>query len=203
MNRLIFIVIAVIIVGGAGAYVVLSQNPAPSDNGPQQTLIDWVADGSITETEITKEYNHTRNLGQIEVYWRNDEDHFFMALKGETTGWLAIGFEPTIQMQDADMIFGWVEGGEATVQDLFSTGATGPHPPDTTLGGTDDIIEFDGTEIDGVTIIEFKRKLDTEDQYDHPLTQGQTINYIWAMANSDNFDTKHNITTGNSAFTLD
>lgn len=203
MNKFVFILIAVIIIGGAGTYFVLTQKPASSDNGTQQTLIDWVADGTITETETTKEYNHTRDLDQIELYWRNDDEHLFMALKGETTGWLAIGLEPTTQMRDADMIFGWVEGGEANVQDLFSTGATGPHPPDTTLGGTDDIIEFAGTEINGVTIIEFKRKLNTGDQYDQALTQGQTISYIWATATIDNFDTQHNIATGNSALTLD
>jgi len=126
-----------------------------------------------------------------------------MALKGDTTGWISIGLEPTTRMQDADMIFGWVEDDVATVQDLFSTGPTGPHPPDTTLGGTNDIIEFEGTEIDGVTIIEFKRKLDTGDQYDHSLAEGQTIDFIWAMATVDNFTTQHNIATGNNAFTLD
>jgi hypothetical protein len=203
MNRLFLILIAAIIVSGAGAYIVLTQNQAPPENGPQQTLIDWVADGTIIDTETTKEYNHTRDLGQIEVFWRNDDEHLFMALKGDTTGWISIGLEPTTRMQDADMIFGWVEDDVATVQDLFSTGPTGPHPPDTTLGGTNDIIEFEGTEIDGVTIIEFKRKLDTGDQYDHSLAEGQTIDFIWAMATVDNFTTQHNIATGNNAFTLD
>lgn len=203
MNRIYLIIVVVIIIGGVGAYLALSQNQPLPENGGERTLVDWVADGSIIDTDATKEYNHTRDLGQLTVYWRNDDEYFYMALQGTTTGWLSIGLEPTTRMQDADMIFGWVEDGVATVQDLFSTGPTGPHPPDTTLGGSDDIIEFAGTEIDGTTIIEFKRRLDTGDQYDHALTEGQTVNYIWAMATTDNFDTQHNIAIGNSAFTLD
>ncbi len=38
-------------------------------------------------------------------------------------------------MKDADMIFGWVEDGEAKVLDLYTTGSTGLHRPDTEIGG--------------------------------------------------------------------
>ncbi len=36
-----------------------------------------------------------------------------MALKGKTTGWVAIGFEPSYAMKDADMVIGGfrMEGG--------------------------------------------------------------------------------------------
>lgn len=127
------------------------------------------------------------------VYWKNDHELLYMALKAKTTGWLAIGFEPTTRMKDADMIFGWVEDGQVTLLDLYSTGSTGPHPPDEELGGTNNILEFEGSEEDGYTTIEFKRKMDTGDKYDKVLVPGQTLNFIWATATSDSFDRKHNI----------
>ncbi len=130
------------------------------------------------------------------VFWKNDHEFLYMALKAKTTGWVAIGFEPTTRMKDADMIFGWVKDGQATLLDLYSTGSTGPHPPDEELGGTNDILEFEGTEKDGYTIIEFKRKMDTGDKYDKAFTPGGTIKFIWAMANADSFTLKHNIAKG-------
>jgi hypothetical protein len=32
----------------------------------------------------------------LEVYWKNDAQNFYMELKGLTKGWVSIGFEPSI-----------------------------------------------------------------------------------------------------------
>lgn len=161
----------------------------------------WEPDGMIEENE----YDHRLELadGRLVVYWRNDDLHLYMALEGRTSGWLSIGFEPTTRMKDADMIFGWVEDGKATVLDLFSQGPTGPHPPDTELDGTDDILEYGGKEENGYTIIEFKRKLDTQDVYDKAFGRGQTISIIWSLADVDDFAAQHNIARGAGELTLD
>ncbi|NJE26532.1 hypothetical protein E3E22_07865 [Thermococcus sp. MV5] len=44
-----------------------------------------------------KGYAHSVSLagGKLVVYWRNDEEFLYVALKGQTIGWVAIGFEPT------------------------------------------------------------------------------------------------------------
>ena len=101
------------------------------------------------------------------------------------------------------MVFGWVKEGEATVLDLYSTGGFGPHPPDDELGGTNDLLEVGGTEDNGYTTIEFKRKLNTQDQYDKVFTPGQTINFIWAMARADSFTVKHNLARGRGKLVLE
>lgn len=173
-----------------------SAAPAQVSSGSSQPKIDG----------IVEEQEYPQNLSLEEdsfvVYWKNDHEFLYMALKAKTTGWIAIGFEPTSRMRDADMIFGWVEDGQATLLDLYSTGSTGPHPPDEELGGTNDIIEFEGSEKDGYTIIEFKRKMDTGDRYDKVLIPGQTLNFIWAMATSDSFNRKHNILNRQAKLTL-
>jgi hypothetical protein len=95
-------------------------------------------------------------------------------------------------MKDADLVLGFVSDGETKVYDLFSTGDFGPHPEDTELGGTDDIIDFGGAEDEGYTTIEFQRALVTEDEYDNPLTSG-TNAILWSYGSADELSLKHSI----------
>jgi hypothetical protein len=88
------------------------------------------------------------------------------------------------------MILGLVKDGTAELHDQYSTGNYGPHRDDTVLGGTDDIIEFGGKEDDGFTMVEFKRKLDTGDTYDLPLSTGAN-KIIWAYGSQDSMEAKH------------
>ncbi|WP_297510324.1 DOMON domain-containing protein [Thermococcus sp.] len=164
-------------------------------------LSPWKADGVIEKNE----YPHELSLagGKFTVYWRNDDEYLYMALKGKTTGWVAIGFEPSTAMKDADMIIGWVKDGKATVVDAYSTGLYGPHPPDEKLGGSNDILEYSGKEENGYTVIEFKRKLNTGDKYDKAFKPGQEIKFIFAMADADDFTAKHNVAKGSGKLKLD
>jgi len=150
---------------------------------------EWAADGVISAGEYSK--NLTIMGGRYIVRWRNDDEDIYMALEGRTDGYVAIGFEPTQEMKDADMVMGWVSGDNVTVLDLFSTGNYGPHPPDEELGGRNDILEFGGSESNNVTLIEFKRMMDTGDQFDKSFKPGQTVNIIWSMSSSDSLAVRH------------
>ena len=88
------------------------------------------------------------------------------------------------------MVFGFVEDSETNIYDLFSTGAYGPHHPDTELGGTDDILEFAGKEEGEFITIEFKRLLNTGDEYDNELSKGVN-QIIWAYGPGDQLALKH------------
>ena len=80
--------------------------------------------------------------------------------------------------------------GKLSIADMFSTGEFGPHPPDTQLSGTDDILASGGKVDNGYTTIEFKRKLNTGDKFDKPLIMG--INkIIWAYSNEPVLTIKH------------
>jgi outer membrane protein assembly factor BamB len=153
--------------------------------------VEWAADGVISGGEYSK--NLTLSGGRFAVYWKNDAQDLYMALAGQTDGFVAIGFEPTQAMKDADMIMGWVSDGNATVLDLYSTGAYGPHPPDEDLGGKGDILEFGGSESGNLTVIEFKRKMDTGDRFDKAFQPGQSVNIIWSMSASDAPLVRHNM----------
>jgi hypothetical protein len=126
-----------------------------------------------------------------------------MALKGETSGWISIGFEPTQWMKDSDIIMGAVDGNNVIVLDKYSTNNYGPHVPDVELGGTDDILDFGGREDNGYTTIEFKRKMDTGDQYDKAFTVGQRVSIIWSTADTDSIEVKHNVARGEAILELE
>jgi hypothetical protein len=113
-----------------------------------------------------------------------------MGIQAKTNGFVAMAVQPGSRMKDADMVFGFVKNGETTILDLFSTGDFGPHPPDTELGGTNDILQFGGSEQGGFTTIEFKRKLVTGDKYDNPVSKGAN-KIMWSYGSTDEFNQKH------------
>lgn len=141
------------------------------------------------------EYDYVSNFegGKFKFYWKIEGNNIQIAMKAQTTGWLAIGFKPaTSPHRDADMIFGWVNvQGNAMMVDAYSPGTFGPHPADTEMGGTDNIISYGGTEKDGFTIIEFVRALSTGDRYDKDIPRVGELDVIWAYGSTDDWTSKH------------
>ena len=162
----------------------------PSEDGQQpvtpETPGEWLADGIIGN----EEYSHTQAYNDFELWWTADGEFIYIAMKAKTTGWVSIALSSGPAMKDADMVLGFVQDGTVTVIDEYSTGNFGPHKPDSELGGSDDILESGGSEGDGYTVIEFKRKLDTGDTYDHEFSQGKN-SILWAYGQSDQPEQKH------------
>ena len=155
-------------------------------------LTENVLDGVISSGEYS--YSQSVDEGNFILHWQTtDENSIFFALEVKTTGWVSIGIDPTVRMLDADMYFGWVSSnGSVGMVDAFSTGDYGPHPPDTDLGGTDDILDYNGSEIDQTTIIEFKRGIISPDSdYDNSIPLVGEITIIWAYGVTDNYLDQH------------
>ncbi|NQT74307.1 MAG: hypothetical protein HQ553_16315 [Chloroflexi bacterium] len=164
----------------AGYEVEIGEEPTP--------MAGWIADGMIS-TE--GEYSNTAKIGDdFELNWSTDSQYIYVGMKVKTDGWVAIGFEPSSKMKNADMVFGFIEENQVTVVDMYSTGEFGPHPEDTDKGGANDILEFGGSEDDEYTVIEFKRNLVTGDEYDNDLASG-TVKVIWAYGSSDSLSAPH------------
>jgi hypothetical protein len=162
----------------------------PSEDGqlpvPLETPGEWLADGIIGDGE----YADTQSYTDFELWWTADEQFIYIAMKAKTTGWVSMALSSGPAMKDADMVLGFVQDSTVTVIDQYSTGNFGPHRPDSELGGSDDILESGGSEGDGYTIIEFKRKLDTGDTYDHKFSQGEN-SILWAYGQGDQPEQKH------------
>ena len=182
--------------------VLSCSNPEPSATQPEpvppaedgqpaiapETPAGWLADGMIGDGE----YTGTRSYNDFELWWTADEQFIYIAMKAKTTGWVAMALSSGPAMKDADMVLGFVQDGTVTVIDEYSTGNFGPHRPDSELGGSDDILESAGTEGDGHTIIEFRRKLDTGDTYDHKFSQDKN-SILWAYGQDDQAEQKHSV----------
>lgn len=140
--------------------------------------------------------------GTLQVSWKNDAQYLYVALNGSTRGWISLGFEPSEWMKDADIIMGSVQGGRAILLDEYCTGNYGPHENDTALGGSYDLLEAGGSSSDRGTVIELKRKMNTGDRFDKSFVPGQTVSFIWALANSASSDVKHDVAKGEGMLEL-
>jgi hypothetical protein len=147
-------------------------------------------DGTVEPGEYS--FSQTFDNGRYSLSWNVGGEIAYFAISAKTTGWVAVAFDPVTLMEGADMVLGWIDNtGKAHILDAYAIGPYGPHPPDEELGGTQDVLEFAGREADGVTTVEFSRRLSTGDRYDKTLLGegGNTI--IWAYSVSDDSKNFH------------
>lgn len=158
---------------------------------------------ALTQDELNKyltrdNYANSLSLnnGNYLLFWDIEQDDLYMAMLGQTTGWVAIGFNPGDMMMNADIVMAGFADENSYWSDSFSTGLFGPHPADTSLGGIDNIRNVTVLENEGWTIVEFSRKLDTGDEYDAQITPGEEMTIMWAVGRDDNMEIKHSSAKG-------
>ena len=103
--------------------------------------------------------------------WFVEADEIQFKIQAAVTGWVGVGFEPDNNtMKHADIYIGHVitDANGNQITEVFDRYAqdVGVPTPDADLGGVDNILWFAGNESNGITTIEFRRKLDTGDQWD-------------------------------------
>lgn len=148
-----------------------------------------IADGQVSEGE----YTHSKTLsGGCTLYWSNDDNKIYIAMKVDSEGWVGIGFQPPDgnKKEGVDFILGYVNLGETKVLDLYSSDEKGPHQSDDYYGGSQSILTYSGIEQDGVTTIEFSRLLNTSDAYDLLLSKGN-VKILWAFSDRDGITADH------------
>ena len=90
------------------------------DAGPVP-LFKQQLDGFIGEGEYDTVME--REGGRFILAWTITEDRIHIAMSARTTGWVAVGFDPIVVADNADMVFGWVDDqGRAFVVDTHSLG---------------------------------------------------------------------------------
>jgi hypothetical protein len=146
-------------------------------------------DGIINQNEYSNIFAFDNN--NFIVYAEILKDIVYFGIESTASGWVAIGFDPTSAMKDADMIFGVVSDNEVKAFDTYSTGIFGPHPDDTSLNGTYDILSFAGKKNSNKIVFEFSRKTDTKDSKDKIILKGKEIKLLWAYSDSIDIKSKH------------
>ncbi len=176
MNLSRELAVAVVILILAGAPVAAAGAPLPS------------IDGRIADGEYTSHYR-ARGIG-MELHWTIDGDFIYLGLRSPTRGWLAVGWDPSGPiMEGEDILIGYIRGKELFLQDYFANSSV-THANDVSLGGRDDVLEASGAEDTNGTTIEFRRRLDTGDRFDRPITGGAHTVQL-AYAPTDDFVTYH------------
>jgi len=127
----------------------------------------------------------------VTLEWRVAGDDLALRIRAETTGWVAVGFDPEQGMESANIIIGYYSGG-VHVRDDWGVNES-HHQSDVSLGGYDNILDRGGSETDGVTEIEALVPLDSPDVFDKPLSEGSTYTVILARGadGADDYSSQH------------
>ena len=161
-------------------------------------------DGIVNEGE----YVHTRSHdnGRYLLYWTMvDNATINMAVRAQTTGWVAIGIDPVEQMLGADIWFAYMNDDNASmvVSDMYATALNGLHPEDDVADGDNGIVDIsmstaNVSQADGWTTFEFVRERDTGDEATDKVIPLGVMKYIWAYGpeGSDDVATYHMNTRG-------
>lgn len=150
------------------------------------------AAASAIEMMETMEGYSSAAIAGVNVQWKIDGSMISVQVSGATTGWVAVGFDPSKQMADANIIIGYVENGEVFLRDDYGIGNV-RHGADVDNGGTYDLTNVEGTEAGGVTTIRFTMPLESGDALDKPLIPGSRYKMIMARGpdGADDFGTYH------------
>jgi hypothetical protein len=128
------------------------------------------------------------------VRWRFEDTDLRMEVSAPTTGWVGIGFDPRVAMRDADFKIGYVAANNVTITDDYGV-ANGAHRPDQEIGGSNDIIESEGSEQDGRTTIRFLVPAYSNDRFDKIFEEGRTYRILLSYGpnGADDTSTVHAI----------
>ncbi len=117
-------------------------------------------------------------------------DNAEVTVNAPVAGWVAVGFDPSSRMKDADFKIGYVKDGVAYARDDFGVSNIS-HKEDAAIGGKNDLVSFSGTEKDGITSMTFVFPLASGDTNDATLNSGAIHTVILGASRSDSFTGLH------------
>lgn len=137
------------------------------------------------------DYQHSLKVDQMNFSWSVNADSLAVRLSAPTTGWVAIGFNPTEMMKDANIVIGCVKDGKAELSDDFGSGPT-THMPDDKRGGANNVTLVDGSEAGNITTLEFSIPLNSGDANDGVINPAADTKVMLAYGpDRDSFKMKH------------
>ncbi len=146
---------------------------------------------SFASTAWSVEYQHSLDIEKMNFSWSVNGDNLDVKLSAPTTGWVAVGFNPSKKMKDADIIIGYVKKGKVKIKDEFGSAPT-QHKSDEKIGGTSNVTVVGGSEENGATTIEFSIPLNSGDPKDTVIDPAaDTVIIVGYGTGRDSFKVKH------------
>ncbi len=160
-----------------------------SDEPEKERLLNIVVDGIIDDNEYSNSY-YDEPTGLL-IFWNNDETNLYIGVEAKQDGWAAIGFDPEQAMKGANIIMIAMDEDTALFRDDFGDGPF-THRPDEDLGGSTDIIDFAGKNMENGFTFEFVIPMYSGDEFDKKLEGSKEYNIILATNSSSiDFDARH------------
>ena len=128
--------------------------------------------------------------GDVTFQWKTGEDELEIYLSAPTEGWVAVGFNPTNMMQNANFIIGYVNDSGVKLRDDYGSWATS-HAEDEKNGGTSDFTILGGEEKDGTTVLHFSIPFATGEEFEEEIKPGEENKVILAYGTKDDFTSMH------------
>ncbi len=157
-------------------------------------LIFCIVNLSAEEGSLNNGNYKTAEVKGIVFNWEIIDEKINIILSAPTNGWVAVGFNPSRMMKDANILIGYIKNGEVFMEDHFGAGNT-KHRADIDLGGTEDITILGGSEEDDKTTLQFSIPLHSRDSNDRKLEEGEEYKVIFAYGRKDDFKSYHKLRT--------
>ncbi len=152
-------------------------------------------DGRIGEREYARTLRH--EASGMTLSWSIVGDTIYMGLRGDSDGWIGIGFmnEKTDRKAGADKYIFAMENGRPAAYDLFQVAPIGAPVLDADRGGQDSIAAFAATRSGRTWTVEFSRKLRTGQPTDVEIVAGRPVILLMAVGPAMNWRRPHTATT--------
>lgn len=146
---------------------------------------------STASVAQSAEYQHSLTAEKMTFDWSVEGEQLAVKLSAPTTGWVAVGFNPSNKMKDSNIVIGYVKKGKVKIVDHFGTAAT-QHKGDKKIGGAENVTVVGGSEEGDTTTIEFSIPLNSGDEKDGVIDPNADTTVILAYGpERDSFRMKH------------
>ena len=125
--------------------------------------------------------------------WSVVEDTIYLSMEAPATGWVGLNFMPMDGTIHGDTVIGYVRSDQSVhLSDQVAPGDDHfPHFEDIQHGGSDSFLAVAGSELDGITTIEFSRKLMTGEPTDAMFMNAGLMTMISFHPDADDFVSYH------------
>jgi hypothetical protein len=147
--------------------------------------------GGAAEPQTTAQGFKRVEWGDMQLDWKVNGANAEFRISAPTTGWVAVGFDPSSRMKDANLIIGYVGADGPVARDDFGVAATSHAPDEGYSGSADHITALEGSEQDGRTELRFTLPLDSGDPRDTVLVPGGEHTVILAYGTEDELSAYH------------
>lgn len=155
----------------------------PGDSRPTRDAdLGWPGANPMTGKEAMNQRKTVTAAG-VTFEWSIEGAHLRGRMSAATTGWVTVGFNTRSTLDGSRLVMGYVHAGKVVCEEHIADPPD--HRPKTERGGHNALSEVRGTEVKGVTTIDFVLELDSKDPVDVVLVPGQRYYLTLAWSHED------------------